>query len=279
MGEALDVRSLFKKLLGDTATYGASDVLLKVIGFLTVPIITRLLTLADFAILELLATFVTFATPLVIMGMDFALPSFYLDKELAPNERQRGRLLSTSLWILLGWGCFLLILCALSSQYISSIVFDGKLDVGLVYLAIFVTFGSLLWWFGRYILRLKFQARLFAILSIVITILNSVAGIFVLVVLHWSLRGYYAVNGVTITLGGLIGLYLLRKEIHFEFDFGLAWRIVRMGIPFIPATIIYVGMTLLDRLILNYFVTLGSDRPLFHCVKSHKHYRYGSDHV
>lgn len=121
---------LRKQHFSDTVTYGFSDGLVKLLGFVTVPILTRLLNPADYGILELLVICVAFATPVAMLGSDFSLQTFYLDKELFPTTDAHRALVSSNFWCLMGWGGALIALGWVAAPYLSRTAFDGKLDPG-----------------------------------------------------------------------------------------------------------------------------------------------------
>jgi O-antigen/teichoic acid export membrane protein len=250
------MRAHLKQLVSDTATYGIADALSKTLSFLAAPLLTRLLTPADYGTLELLLVFVSLTTPLVLLGLDSALPSFYLDPNICPDEHARKRLVSSILWLLAGWGTVFGMLGWAVAPLVARAVFADKVSVDLLRIAVLVTLASALWWFGHYILRFQFRARLYAVLSVVVAVANVGVGLWVLAGLHQGLGAYYAAYGAVLLVGGLVGLYIIRREISLSFAWSLAWKGLQVGLPFVPATIIYVALSLVDRVMLNHFVPL-----------------------
>lgn len=247
---------LIKQLVGQAAVYGIADASVKALTFLTIPILSRLMSPAAFGVLELVQSIVTFGLPMAILGFDFSLQTFYLDKTQFAGDLERRRLVSSAFWLLAGWSVVWFTIGSISAPFFADTLFHGSLDADLVRLGLSLTLASVLWWFGRYILRLQFRAPAFAVVTFVATGFTIGLSLGVLIVLSQDIKAYYVTYAAVMSVGGLAALYLIRRELGFYFAWPLVWNAIKIGTPYMPTAVFFVAMTLTDRLLLNRFATL-----------------------
>ena len=88
----------------DSVVYGLGAVLAKGIGFLLLPVLTRIFTPAEFGAIEMLATIAALLSAVMVMGMDSA-QSFYFFEQRDRGHEAQAELVSAILqWRLIGGG-------------------------------------------------------------------------------------------------------------------------------------------------------------------------------
>ena len=93
-----------RELMFDSAIYGASDVLSKIIGFLLLPLFTHYLTDAEYGALAMFAFIKMFFTPIANLGMTNAM---FRTFALAKNVQQQFTALSAGLVSVCSASCIL----------------------------------------------------------------------------------------------------------------------------------------------------------------------------
>jgi len=258
--------SLLKKLAGETAIYGLSSIVGRVLFFLLTPLYTRLLPKVEYGIVSELYALVGFLMVFYILRMETAFFRFGTD------ETKRGEAFSTSLWSVVGTSLLFstLILC-----------FAKPITAWLDYApeqSIFVTIFGLILALDTIAeiplarLRLEHRAKRFAFVRMTGIGINLGLNLFFLVACPWLIKNgiaeglvskiYHPAFGMGyIFLSGLIAstavLLLLLPELRkLEFRFNTkVWRTMFVyAAPLILASMAGIVNEMLDRELLKHLL-------------------------
>jgi len=242
-----------KKLSGESLVYGIGQVSGRAVQVLLVPILTRALVKGEYAISELAMAYTQTAALLLVMGMDGALARFFYHE---PDRAARIRMVSSSLAFRLATTITVAVLLALAARPLAGLLMGGAAyEKYLRVTAVTLPF-TLLVMFGNDFLRVTFQPWKFITLNIVNTL--TVTGLSLFFVLHQH-RGV-----IGVLYGRLLGdaatallvLVLTRHSLRPAFDGTTLRRMLRYGLPTVPAAIAYGFITSLDRFMLQRTRTL-----------------------
>src|SRR5580698_9281506 len=86
------------RLLRHTSVYTFGNVLLLLAGFVSFPVLTRLLSVDDYAVLSLSGTTLTLLVAFRKLGMQQSIVRFHADLCAADRKLSEAALLSTVLW-------------------------------------------------------------------------------------------------------------------------------------------------------------------------------------
>lgn len=167
----------YKKLLSNTFIFGVSTFSSKVLVFLLLPLYTRILTNADYGVVDLIVQTSNLLIPIVTVGITNGVIRFGLDRSINRND-----VFSTGLFtIFCGFGIFLLFEPLLTKvQYISGYTL-------LIYCFVFMSsLRSLCTQF----VRAKLMVRLFAFDGVLSTITTIAFTVLFLVVFKLGINGY-----------------------------------------------------------------------------------------
>jgi O-antigen/teichoic acid export membrane protein len=233
-----------RRLATTGAAYTAASVLSKLIAVFLLPVYTAYLSPEDYGAAEVMIASLVAASIVVRLGVIEALLRFYYLAEEDPAQVVR-----TS-FATLFWTTTAAALIALPFAEPLSELFLDRSEPGLMRLAIMGLWQLTLWEYALTLLRLDERARAyftFTIAAVIVTIPVTVA----LVVgtdlgASAILLGNFG-TGVVLLLGRL---WVERERLGFGVDPPLLRRMIRFGLPTMPAELTLYSLNFIDRVLL-----------------------------
>lgn len=222
----------FARLSRDSFVYALGSLLGKAVGLVMLPILTRLLSPADYGRVDVLGTLGSAAISALLLGMDVAATRLFFD---ADGSSARGRLLAT--WcaiagvIVVPFGAGMMFF----SGTLSEILFATKAyapavaSVGLV--TVFGTYHHI----ALTTLRAAGRPGLFAAVSAGTLLLNAALAVWLLVSWDDGVTSVIASLAVSLFAAGAVGLFLVRDQIRGEPGRQEFRSLLRLGLPLAPA--------------------------------------------
>jgi O-antigen/teichoic acid export membrane protein len=236
-----------RRLATTGAAYTASSVISKLIAVALLPLYTRYLTKTDYGAAEVMFAAVVSVSIVVRLGLIEALLRFYYKEDEDPAR------VVSSTFAGLFWLSTIGALIALPfADPISEALLDGQVS-GAAELAR-ISIGGLwvltMFEFMLTLFRLEERARAF-FLTTIVNVLATIGLTVVLVVgadegARGLLVGSYAAGAVTV----LILIALQWRRLSLRFDRGLLRRLLRFGLPTMPAEVSLYLLNFVDRLII-----------------------------
>ncbi len=247
----ISLEKYFIGLSKDSLIYGSGNAVLRILALLTAPIFTRIFVPAEYGIISLISSVISFLSLLLIFGMDNAIfVSYYQYK------KERKEIISSAFWFLALWGLFWAGTASIFSGNLSTLIFKTPIYKPLFLLTFTTAYLTLLVNLAKTVFRLEFKAKTFAIIAG----LNALAstGLMILFVVYFKkgLTGYFtgSLIGTFVTL--LIALYLVRKNLKFKISWPRLKEMLAFGAMVVPASISFFVFDLSDRFFLNQYRTL-----------------------
>jgi O-antigen/teichoic acid export membrane protein len=238
---------LIGKLLRESAIYGGGDFFLKVIAFFTFPLLAGALSTTGFGFLELSITIITLGGVLVRCGLNNAVQRYYWDQSVQLCDRPI--IVSTGLLVTLLFGLAVSILVFCIAPLTFPLVAGGDTSLSLFGgLAIAVLLSFTQWaQYVQDILRLHFAPWRFLVFSFASRALGSILA--VIVVLHWAVgvEGVLIAQALVLVVVLPVGIWLIRKDVVFQFDAQWSKRLLSYGAPFIFTELAYWLFSSIDR--------------------------------
>lgn len=233
-----------RRLASTGAAYTAASILSKLIAVGLLPLYTRYLTTADYGAAEVMFAAVVSVSIVVRLGLIEALLRFFYKDDEDPAA------VVASTFAGLFWFATLATLVALPfAPLISEALLDER-ATELALIAIGGLWVQTLYEFMLTLFRVEERARAF-FLTTVLNVLGAIALTVVLVVgagegARGLLLGSYAVGATTVAI--LIAMQWRRLSLRI--DFGLMRRLLRFGLPTMPAEVSLYLLNFVDRLII-----------------------------
>lgn len=237
----------YRKLISNTIIFGIGTFGSKVLVFLLMPLYTRVLSSADYGVVDLIIQTSNLLIPIVSLGIANAVIRFGLDKSIKKSDVFSIGLIT----ILCGFGIFLILIPVLSKiTYISG-------HTILIY--IFVLMSCLRTLCSQFV-RAKEYVKLYAIDGVISTITIIIFNVLFLVVFKLGITGYVMAIVMSDMLSTLflfwaakLHRYVRLKSINKD----VAISMIKYSVPLIPATIFWWITNVSNRFIVAY--VLGSE--------------------
>ena len=233
-----------RRLATTGAAYTAASILSKVIAVALLPLYTRYLTKTDYGFAEVLFAAVVFASIVVRFGLLEAILRFYYRAGENPDA------VVASTFAGLFWLSTIGALLALPLAGSLSELLLEEPAPGLMRIAIGGLWVLTMWEFMLTLFRLEERARAF-FLTTILNVLAAIALTVVLVVVleegaRGLLIGSYASGGAFV----LVLIAMQWRRLSLRFDPALLRRLVRFGLPTMPAEVSLYALNFADRLII-----------------------------
>lgn len=254
----MDFSRRLRLLFRDTAIYGVGGALAKAVPFLMLPVYTRLLDPAEYGRLELLLLIGAFLGGIIRMGMDTAQTYFFFRARDEGHDAQ-SEVVSTVLgWHLL-WGAIVVLAATALAPAFNQIIFAGELELHHFVLAFVNIFTITVLAQGTELFRLSY--RPFDNIGATLTnaVLAAALAFSLMVFLNMGIAGYL-LGGATAAAVTAVWVWF-RLRGYLGFPQGLRERLpklLRFGVPFLPAMLATYLLNSIDRWFLSHFHSMGS---------------------
>jgi len=260
------VFAIFKKLLKDTAVYGLSTILGRLLNYLLVPFYTRIFLPEEYGVITELYAYVGFFLTLLTFGLE---TGYFRFNEIIQSER---KLFSTLFhFLVLGATLFVFVIYIFLPQ-ISAVIDYSQHSEYILYLAIIIALDVISALpFAR--LRYLNKAFLFAGLKMASIFVNISFNLFFYVLLPYLFSvGYLSeLNGVFTDLNtvsyvfisnlisSIITIFLLfpqLKSLEFKTDFQLLKKVLVYSYPLLLVGFTGMAIESLDKVLLKHFISV-----------------------
>jgi O-antigen/teichoic acid export membrane protein len=233
-----------RRLATTGAAYTASSVVSKLIAVFLLPIYTHYLTPADYGAAEAMLASLVAASIVVRLGVIEALLRFFYLSEEEPK-----RVVATS-FASLFWMATAVSLVALAFAGPISDAILGEPDAALGRLAILGLWTLTLWEYVLTLLRLDERARAYFTITVINVLVTIPTTVYLVAVADLGAQGILL---GTFSTGAVFLLYRLwqeRARLAFVPDLPLLRRMLRFGLPTMPAELTLYSLNFIDRIII-----------------------------
>jgi len=238
------VSGYLRRLATTGAAYTAASIFSKLIAVALLPLYTRYLTTADYGYAEVLFAAVVAASIVIRFGVIEAVLRFYYKAGEDPR-----RVVATSFAALFWFGTVAALVALPFAAPISEALLDRSAP-DLVRIAIAGLWVATLHEFLLTLFRLEERARAFFLVTVGNVIAAIALTVLLVVVAEEGARGLLLgsyVSGAAFVLG-LVVVHWRRLSLRFERP--LLRRMLRFGLPTMPAELSLYGLNFVDRIII-----------------------------
>jgi O-antigen/teichoic acid export membrane protein len=236
----------FKKLLGQTAIYGLSSVVGRLLNYLLVPLYTRYFLPEEYAIVVELYAYVAFLVIILTYGIETA---FFRFTNTTADIKS---VYSTALFSVITTSCIFIALIFVYSSSLSNLLGSEILTEYIQWFAIIVSFDAISSIpFAR--LRKRERALQFSLTKLINISTNIGLNLYFIVYKGFGIEYIFISNLVA----SIITLLLLTTEIFkatFSFDFSLWKRMMIYAFPLLIAGLAGITNETIDRVLLKHLI-------------------------
>lgn len=243
-----------RRLFSQSLIYGAGDAATRVASILLLPVYTRILTPEDYGKLAIVTMISTVVGLIVDSGQRSAFFRFYFQSD---NAQSRSKLTGTVfIYLLVFSGIIILPLIFFIDQGVFLQIIDIAL-IPLIQIALIGTFFDVGSTIPFAIFRAEQRATNYAVLSVLRFIISVILNILVVVVLRWGVVGVIYANLLTSIIFFVICTWMTLPIISWSLNLKLLNKLLRFGLPLVPANLAGWILTLSDRFFLEKYTDIG----------------------
>ncbi len=241
------------KLLGkQSLIYGAGHVAARGVTFLLLPLYTNVFSLENYGIISLIYTFLGFMSVILHYGLDASLLKHYVPA----GREDRKTILSNAYFSFILTTTLFFIILVVFRNGISEILFGSSLS-NITTMVAGILFFDLLWSIHVLLLRAEGRPIYFNIISILNVLLTLILNILFVVQLKLGIYGVLLGNLIASGCIFFITLPIILKRSSIKSLSLKYWKkMMKFGVPFLPAGIFSMILELSDRYILRYLTDI-----------------------
>ena len=243
-----------KELTKDTAIYGISTMIGRFLNFILVPLYTNIFSPADYGIIQLIYAYTAILNIIFIYGLDSAYLKFASFKDIGDDKDN----FSTPYIAVFITSLLISFLIAINSQSIGEALRVPSDYIYLIYLAAAILFLDANVVIPFLKLRLDRKAKTFSLFRIINISVNIILNIYLIVFLHWGIEAILISNLAASAVSLLLVIGTILKNFRLKFHLVLFKRMLKFGLPFLPAGFAVMLVQVIDVPILEKLTDLGT---------------------
>ncbi|MCW9065192.1 MAG: oligosaccharide flippase family protein [Ignavibacteriaceae bacterium] len=236
-----------KELTKDTAIYGISTMVGRFLNFILVPLYTNIFLPADYGIIQLIYAYTAILNIIFIYGMDSAYLKFASFKDLGDDKDN----FSTPYISIFLTSLLISLLIVINSEVISVSLRIPSEYSYLIYLAAAILFLDANVVIPFLKLRLDRRAKIFSLFRVINIVTNIILNVYLILILHWGIEAIIISNLVASAVSLLLVSVTILKNFKFKFHSALFKRMLKFGLPFLPAGFAVMLVQVIDVPILE----------------------------
>ncbi len=243
-----------KQLSKDTAVYGISTIVGRFLTFLLVPFYTNVFLPSDYGVVSNLYIFIAIFNVVLIYGMDAAFLKFGSDIIIGDEKDN----FSTPYLSVFGVAAVLgLVILALKVPIYSLLDIPSKFYSLIFYVAPILFIDSIcVLPFIK--LRLERKAKKFALFKTINIIVNVCLNLYLILDLKWGIEAVFFSNLIASAVSFVLVFPSVLKYLKLSINKVLLRRLLKFGLPYLPAGLAAMLIQGIDRPILTHLTDLST---------------------
>jgi O-antigen/teichoic acid export membrane protein len=243
-----------KELTKDTAIYGISTMVGRFLNFFLVPLYTNIFSPADYGIVQLIYAYTAILNIIFIYGLDSAYLKFASFKDLGDEKDN----FSTPYLAVFTTSLLISFLIVINAHGIGATLSIPSEYIYLIYMSAAILFLDANVVIPFLKLRLDRRAKTFSLYRITNISVNIVLNVYLIVILHWGIEAIIIGNLAASAVSLLLVLTTIFKNFKPKFHRLLFKRMLKFGLPFLPAGFAVMLVQVIDVPILQKLTDLGT---------------------
>ena len=236
-----------KELTKDTAIYGISTMVGRFLNFILVPLYTNIFLPADYGIIQLIYAYTAILNIIFIYGLDSAYLKFASFKDLGDDKDN----FSTPYISIFLTSLLISFLIAINAGAIGESLRIPSEYTYLIYLSTAILFLDANVVIPFLKLRLDRRAKIFSLFRVINIVTNIILNVYLILILHWGIEAIIISNLVASAVSLLLVSVTILKNFKLKFHSALFKRMLKFGLPFLPAGFAVMLVQVIDVPILE----------------------------
>ena len=242
-----------KDLIRKFSAFSIGPIAGALLGFLTVPIITHFISSAEYGKTSMFTLAQGAVSMLIYLGMDQAFV-----REFNQEKENISRLMSNAIIIPIIFVIVLDAFILIKVEFISNILFDSPHEYGSIYLMALMFPFMIMENFAMLKIRMEERGGLYSFFSVLLKLIVLLATITLFFLYEKSFRSVVYSMAVAEIVNGIILYFVIVNRLKLSikyFDRGLLVKMLRFGLPLIPASLLGWILTSMDKIMLRTMCT------------------------
>jgi len=236
------MKEKLKELTKDTAIYGISTMFGRFLNFLLVPFYTNVFLPAEYGVVNILYAYLAIFNIIFIYGMDSAFLKYSAFKDIGDDKEN----FSTPYISVFITSIIFVSLIFLFKNPIAVFLEINTDKIYLIILSAFILFFDANVVIPFLKLRLERKVKLFSLLRVVNISINIILNVFLIVKLKWGIEAIFVSNLVASVFTLIFIIPTIAKNFRFCFHKVLFKRLLKFGLPYLPAGIAVMLVQVID---------------------------------
>lgn len=234
------------RLLRGTAIYGTGYILQRFLGFLLLPLFTRILTPSDYGVIALIGIVTIAFSSIYTLGTGNSMAILYFE---AHNLKRRSQIIWTTAVLLICNSIFFTILGAAFAPQISNLILETTNYANLLQIALITLLLTTITEPFYAYLRMEEKQKTFVILTTIDTLLTLIISIITIVVLHMGIYGMFISSLISKSIMILVTGITVGCSFPYKFsiDMRLVKSLIKIGFPSIFGLFAFLLIDFADR--------------------------------
>ncbi len=242
-------------ILKDTSIYAIGDVLTKGIGFFAIVFYAHFLSQSDMGVYGYILVIIGFINTFLILGMDNAYARYFFEYK---NNYDRQVLTSTLFVFLILWIVFILIFPLYFSDDISYRIFETNTYTLPFFFALLSLPLKLISTMSNQALRNQFKTKQYILYNFITAFVTVSGAILLLKFTTFSIGSIFIAMIIADIIVLPFRFFAIKEMFIKKVDFSILRKILKYGIPFLPASMAYWIFSSADRVMLESMSSLES---------------------
>ena len=239
------ISSKIKELTKDTAVYGISTILGRFLNFLLVPFYTNVFVPEEYGIISNIYAYVALIAIFYLYGMDSAFMKYAAEK-----EGEKDTFSTPFLSVLITALIFSILIAGLKNPISLMIGIPAKFEF-LIYFISSILFVDALSAIPFINLRLKREAKKFALYKFLNIVVNVILNIILILGFHLGIEAVFIGNLAASLFSLMLLMPEISKNLKISLNPELYKKLLKFGLPYLPAGLSSMIIQVIDRPILE----------------------------
>ena len=241
-------------LIKNTTIYALGDIIPRLIGFISLPILTRYLSPSDYGIVNYVNTLNTFLLALGFLCVNTYFLVFYYRSK---NKEEQKKLLGNLSSFIILFNALLVIILLFFGEYFFIALGSKIAFYPYIIIAVFTNFFNLFSILPSALFRALEKPLPLTILNISRGIIAFALTLVLVIYFDYTALGVLYANLIVNFIFAFVFMYMIRHHIIWNLNFKQIKEALAFSLPLVPGAIAYYLTTISDRILIDKYLSLS----------------------
>ena len=243
-----------RKLIKNTTVYALGDIIPRLLGFISFPILTHYLTPSDYGIVNYINALSTFLLVCCFLCTNTYYLVFFYRCE---DELAQKKLLGNLSTFVIGFNILILLFFFLFGSQFFSLLGSNIPFFPYIIIGVLTNFFNIFSILPSALYRLLEKPLLLTILNVTKGVITLALTLILVIYFNFSALGVLYAGLIVNLIFALIFLYAIRNHIVWNFNYKQIKEVLAFSLPLVPGSLAYYVTTISDRVLIDKYLNLN----------------------